>query len=171
MDQSLEKKSRHLSKILRHDPASVGIELDDKGWAPCNKIMSVLDVNREELDEIVESNNKKRFEFSNDNRKIRARQGHSIDVDVELEDVTTQMSGHVLYHGTKTKHLHLILKDGLKKMGRQHVHLTRDYGLAVKRAGVDGIVLTVHPQGLPVWKSRNDVYLMDAVPPENILSY
>ena len=170
MRKELERKSKYLSKILRHDPASAGIELDEKGWAQCNKIRDVLKVNSAELKEIVETNEKKRFEFSGDNRKIRARQGHSIDVDVDLEDVTESMSGHVLYHGTKKTHLDSILKEGLKKMSRTHVHLTRDPELAKRRAGKDGVILTIHPTGLRVWKSRNEVYLIEAVPRENINS-
>ena len=87
---------------------------------------------------------------------------------MELEDVTESAKDLILYHGTKTRHLHNILAEGLKKMSRQHVHLTADYGLAVRRAGADGIVLEVSPHGLRVWKSRNNVYLVDAVPPANI---
>lgn len=167
MNSALEKKSKYLSKILRHDPASAGVTLDEKGWAKTNQIMTVLGVNREELNTIVAENNKKRFEFSNDNRQIRARQGHSIQVDTDLEDVTVKDKDTLLYHGTKEALVPIIMKEGLKKMSRLHVHLTADYTVAKKRAG-SGVVLTVVAGGLKLLKSANDVYLMDEVPPENI---
>lgn len=168
MRSELEKKSRRLALILRHAPESAGISLDKNGWANSADIRKVLDVNVEELKEIVETNDKKRFEFTGHGSKIRACQGHSIKVDVELEDVTDAAAAMQLYHGTKRANLGQIMRDGLKKMKRQHVHLTADYGLAVKRAGVDGVVLIVEPAGLKVWKSKNNVYLMDAVPAANI---
>jgi putative RNA 2'-phosphotransferase len=168
MDKALEKKSRYLSKILRHDPGSADVVLDEKGWAKTNRIMDVLKINKEELETIVRENDKQRFELSNDKLKVRARQGHSIEVDVDLEDVTEGAKNLTLFHGTKTAHIRSILTEGLQKMSRQHVHLTADFNMAAKRAGKDGVVLSVTPAGLPVWKSRNSVYLMDEVPPSHI---
>lgn len=166
----MEKKSKFLSLILRHKPDSVNIKLDKNGWALCSEIIKVLAIDITELHTLVKCNNKQRFELSDDKTKIRARQGHSIDVDVELEDVTNKLD-FPLYHGTKKKNLNIILQEGLKKMNRQHVHLTKDYNVAAKRAGVNGVILSINVNMQQVWKSRNDVYLMNDILPINIIGF
>lgn len=165
---NLERKSRKLSFLLRHGPETAGLEMDGHGWVKVSAIKKVLEVNGEELKRIVDENDKKRFEFSDDRLRIRASQGHSIEVDLELEEVTDRVKGTRLYHGTKNNLVPLIKKSGLLKMKRQHVHLTPDLELAKKRAGRNQTVLVVVPNGERVWKSKNDVYLMDHVPPHLI---
>lgn len=170
--KELERKSRFLSLILRHDPSKGNLQLDKEGWAKSSDVLKALQVNKAALEEIVEKNDKKRFELSEDGRKIRASQGHSLkDVDIKFEDVTEEMKGKPLLHGTKSKNLESIMKEGLKKMSRQHVHLTIDMHLAVKRSETGkgtGVVLMVVPDGQKVWRSKNNVYLMEDVPPHII---
>ena len=171
MEKSLEKKSRFLSLILRHDPSKAGITLTAEGWANTSEITKALQISIEQLKQIVAENDKKRFELSPDGRKIRASQGHSIKVDIDWEDVTDKIPGGLLLHGTKAEHLESIFEKGLLKMKRTHVHLTADMKLAVKRAQTgkgQGVVLTIQPKGAKVFKSANDVYLMEVVPPEII---
>jgi len=168
---NLEKKSRKLSFLLRHGPESAGLTMDEKGWVTVSSIKHVLQVNGEELKRIVEENDKKRFEFSEDGRNIRARQGHSFEVDLDLEDVTDLVKGTKLYHGTKNENVPSIKKNGLQKMKRQHVHLTKDIILARKRAGRNQTVLTIVSNGEKVWKSNNDVYLMESVSPSLITEF
>lgn len=171
MEKSLEKKSRFLSLILRHDPSKAGITLTHDGWANTGDITKALQISLDRLKQIVSENDKKRFELSSDNRRIRASQGHSIKVDVGLEDVTDNVPGGILLHGTKAEYLESIFEKGLLKMARTHVHLTADMELATKRAQTgkgQGVVLTIQPKGLKVFKSKNDVYLMEVVPPEII---
>lgn len=171
VEKSLEKKSRFLSLILRHDPSKAGITLTSEGWANTNEIVKALQISIEQLKQIVAENDKKRFELSPDNRKIRASQGHSIKVDIDWEDVTDKIPGGLLLHGTKAEYLESIFEKGLLKMKRTHVHLTADMKLAVKRAQTgkgQGVVLTIQPKGAKVFKSANDVYLMEIVPPEMI---
>jgi len=129
----------------------------------------------EDLETVVETNNKKRFEFNTDKTKIRARQGHSIDVDVELEE---KRPPAFLYHGTSDRFLEAIEKDGLKKMNRQYVHLSEDRATAEKvgkRHGGNLIVLRIqadsyqYETGAKFYLSRNGVWLTEKVPVQYIV--
>ena len=180
MDAKREKKiSKFLSLILRHKPETIGLELDSEGWALLSDILEKTDYKLHEIEQVVENNDKKRFtlEFPHPNwgpmrcltgARIRANQGHSIDVDLKLE---AQTPPDVLYHGTVGKFLGLIMKDGLKKMSRQHVHLSADLETASKVGTRRGspIILEVdakqmHEDGLEFFISDNGVWLSDSVP-------
>lgn len=115
----IEKKriSKFLSLILRHQPEMIGLKLDENGWADVEDLRTKSAGRRvyftpEELDEVVETNNKKRFAFNEDKTMIRASQGHSIDIDLALETVTPP---DFLYHGTAEANISSILEKGIEK--------------------------------------------------------
>ena len=168
--------SKFLSLVLRHDPAKIGLKLDDSGWTEINDLLEKLPrnlgVNREILDHVVETNNKKRFAYSEDGQRIRASQGHSIKVELGYEPVEPPK---FLYHGTVPRFLEAIQENGLKAMSRHDVHLSKDLETAVNVGNRRGnaIILTVksgemHRQGHQFFVSENGVWLTGAVPPEFI---
>ena len=170
MDKELTRKSKFLSLILRHDPSKAGIVLDKNGWASVSEILKVTHLHKPELEQIVITNDKKRFEFNSDHSKIRAAQGHSIAVDVELEET---IPTNDLYHGTASKYLESILQFGITKQNRQHVHLSKDYPTALKvgsRHGTPEILVVdavkMHQDGCKLYISSNGVYLTDYVAPQ-----
>lgn len=170
--------SKFLSYILRHHPEEVDLSLDNEGYLKVkdliysinNKSKFSIDFNL--LKEIVETNNKKRYEFSNDFSKIRARQGHSLKVDVGLKEV---IPPEYLFHGTSTRFLDSILKNGILKMSRTHVHLSKDIETAQivgKRHGKP-VVLKINTKqlsekGQKFYISKNDVYLTKDIDPKYI---
>jgi len=167
-DKDLTKKSKRLSKILRHAPESVGIVLEPAGWAKVDDILRATSLTTEELAVVVRENNKKRFEFNEDLSKIRAVQGHSVDVDLGYEEA--ELVPAVLFHGTAEVFLPAILKEGLKKMGRNHVHLSADEETARKVGARHGkpIVLAMNAfamklGGARFYQARNGVWLTDFV--------
>ena len=134
MDKNYKKKSKFLSLILRHEPEKIGLELDKNGWAKVDELIQKAAEHRVELSHqliglIVRDNDKQRFALSEDGSKIRANQGHSIKVDVELKKVQPP---ETLYHGTATRHLDAIFAEGLKPRSRLHVHLSSDLETAKK---------------------------------------
>lgn len=179
MDQHTEKKiSKTLSYVLRHKPDAIGLQLDDSGWAVTNELLEKLNqtgtvVNLGDLKYVVENNNKKRFAFNEDFSRIRANQGHSLDVDLQL---VKQKPPETLYHGTARKNLETIQQSGLLKMNRQHVHLSFSKATAVQVGQRHGkpIVLeimagTMHSKGYVFYLSDNGVWLTDNVPTEFIV--
>jgi putative RNA 2'-phosphotransferase len=167
------KRSKFLSKVLRHRPEIIGIHLDKNGWVnvtellnACRKHGVLLD--RETLERIVETNEKQRFSFSKDGQKIRANQGHSVPIDLNLEPMEPPDR---LYHGTASRFLPSIRKRGLIKGSRHHVHLSGDPVTARqvgKRHG-SPIILQVlaremHWDGYTFFQSANGVWLTDFVP-------
>jgi putative RNA 2'-phosphotransferase len=165
---SIIKKSRRLSYILRHKPSSVGIILDAHGWANTSELCVKMPITMLELEEIVRTDSKGRFSFSEDKTRLRANQGHSIQVDVELKECTPP---EFLYHGTATKSLESICKEGLKKMNRLHVHLSADVNTAIAVGSRHGAVVVCRVQALRMfekghkfWLSENGVWLTDHVP-------
>lgn len=165
--------SKRLSYILRHHPDSVGITLDDYGWANVEELLFALKkhgftVTPDQLKEVVATNEKKRFAFSEDQQLIRASQGHSININL---GITAKTPAEKLFHGTATRHLDSIKKLGLQKQNRQHVHLSKDTKTAHKvgsRHGKPVILiikaLEMHQDGLEFFESDNGVWLTDAVP-------
>ncbi len=174
MRDQTKRVSKFLSYVLRHRPDSIGIELDENGWVAVDVLLAAAAVNskaitRELLDEVVATNDKKRFAFSDDGLRIRANQGHSIAVDLALD---AQIPPDKLYHGTVQKFLDTIMKDGLIKGKRHHVHLSGDIETATKVGSRRGkpVLLEVaakrmHRAGHSFYQSRNGVWLTDAVPP------
>jgi putative RNA 2'-phosphotransferase len=178
MDNKITKGiSKLLSYILRHLPETIGLKLDENGWADVNELIAKFDlydrkIDFEQLDYIVENNDKKRFAFNGDKTKIRASQGHSIAVELNLNQ--TEPLAY-LYHGTVEKFLSDIKSQGLQKMSRQHVHLSADWETANKVGGRRGkpVILTInsgemHTAGYKFYLSDNNVWLTDAVPAEYI---
>lgn len=161
-----------MSLILRHQPEKVGLTLDSSGWALVSDVLDKCNLSIKDLETIVEQNDKKRFEFSEDKTKIRASQGHSIDVDLEYKPQKPPM---YLFHGTPEKKVNVILKNGIKKMKRHAVHLSVDQHTAMrvgKRRGkavsliVDARKMDI--DGYEFFLSTNNVWLTEFVPPEYI---
>lgn len=167
------KVSKFLSYVLRHKPEEVGISLDSNGWVSVDELLSKAaltgrSISREQLERIVANNDKKRFAFSEDGIRIRASQGHSIDVELGYSPA---IPPEVLYHGTADRFLDSIKNSGLQKQSRQHVHLsaTTETASAVGRRHGRLVVLTVraaemHRDGIEFYLSANNVWLTEAVP-------
>src|SRR5262249_51921724 len=120
--------SKFLSKHLRHQPERIGLTLDPGGWVSVDELLAAcaragLLLTRAELDEVVARNDKARFSYDASGKRIRANQGHSVEVDLELEPVAPPA---LLYHGTGAGAMEAILREGLKRMRRHHVHLASD---------------------------------------------
>ncbi len=171
--KDLVKSSKLIALVLRHRPDKIGLELDANGWADTQELLEKLNhhghrFDLELLKEIVATNDKKRFVFSEDLSKIRANQGHSIEVDLNLAPKTPPS---FLFHGTAEKNLLSIQKLGLIKGSRHHVHLSAEAETAKKVGSRHGkpVVLTVHAgemrmEGHQFFQSENGVWLTDAVP-------
>ena len=166
------KISKRMSFILRHKPESIGVTLDPGGWMDVPVLLNALNISMPELQQVVDTNDKKRFELNEDQTKIRASQGHSTKVELGYE---ASEPPDVLYHGTVDEFLPYILKDGLKKMSRHHVHLSTDMATAVNVSSRRGkpVVLTIdakamYKTGYKFFLSTNGVWLTDEVPPRYI---
>lgn len=169
------KIGKFICLILRHKPEIIGIELDKNGWANVDELINGLkkkypDFNREKLEYIVNTDNKQRYSLSDDKSKIRARQGHSIDVDVELKELAPP---EFLYHGTAERFLESIMKEGLVPKSRLYVHLSNDVETAEKVGKRHGkpAVLKIETgkmakDGFKFYLSENGVWLTKAVPPK-----
>lgn len=172
MTDAIVSVSRFLSLILRHRPDAIGLTLDDAGWAGIEDILRLappdLRLTRERIDRAVAENGKQRFAISEDGTRIRARQGHSIEVDLQLPAVAPPPR---LYHGTATRSVASIRRDGLLRRDRRHVHLSADAGTAATVGARHGrpTVLVVRADemaaaGHAFFLSENGVWLTDAVP-------
>ena len=164
--KDLVKIGKYLSLILRHQPEKIGLELDKNGWADVNQLVNKANVSRDILNQVVESNDKRRYSFSDNGMKIRANWGHSINVDLGLEPVRPP---DVLYHGTATKFLDSIYASGIEKRSRDHVHLSTVKDIATQVASRHGkpFILDVdakqmHEDGLKFYFSTNaNIWLND----------
>ena len=177
MTSQIIKVSKFLSLVLRHRPESIGLELDRNGWADINTLMEKSSkigrhMTRQLIEEVVETNDKKRFSISDDGLRIRANQGHSISVDVEM---VKSVPPDDLYHGTVESFYDSIQKQGLKKQNRLYVHLSSDVETAFKVGSRRGkpIVLQVeagkmHQSSFEFYLSANGVWQVDHVPPQFI---
>lgn len=170
----LKKTSVFISLILRHKPDVIGISLDKHGWANVQELINGINktgkysIDMPMLEEIVRNDNKQRYSFNEDGSKIRANQGHSINVDVELKEAVPP---EILYHGTGEKYVDSINKEGLKPKSRLYVHLSKDVETAVTVGSRHGksVVYTVasgemHRQGYTFYLSENGVWLTKNVP-------
>ena len=165
--------SKFLSLILRHAPEKIGIRLDANGWVAVDELLSAAkahgtEISRGRLDEVVFRNDKQRFAFSPDALRIRANQGHSVYIDLELSPV---IPPSLLFHGTATRFLTSIQSQGLKKMSRQHVHLspTREQAHRVGARHGRPVVLEIDAKGMSdtghlFFLSANGVWLTKFVP-------
>jgi putative RNA 2'-phosphotransferase len=167
------KISKFLSLVLRHKPEQIGIILDEAGWASVEELIQKastigFQLTPELIAEVVAKNDKQRFSLSPDGNRIRANQGHSIPVNLKLEPVEPP---EVLFHGTATRFLGSILKNGLHPGSRQHVHLSPDEATAVKvgqRHGKPVVLIidssSMHNDGHVFYRSENNVWLTLHVP-------
>jgi putative RNA 2'-phosphotransferase len=166
------KISKFLSLVLRHKPKTIDLELDENGWADTKILIQRMlkanySIDIENLKDIVNSSDKQRFKFNNDFSKIRANQGHSINVDLKLEQ---KLPPEILFHGTATRNIESIKQQGLLKQNRHHVHLSSDSETA-KKVGMrygKPIVLKIeagkmNDDGLDFYLSENGVWLTDKV--------
>jgi len=166
--------SKYLSYILRHKPESIGLVLDNNGWANIDELISKTKefvLTKEILNEVVKTSDKQRF-IIKDNT-IRANQGHSIDIDL---NVLSTNPPSLLYHGTAIKNIDRIMQEGIKSMSRQYVHLSADKQTAVNVAQRHGkpIVMqidcrTMYEDGYKFYLSENNVWLTDYIPPKYIV--
>lgn len=165
--------SKFLSLVLRHQPETINLVLDENGWADVDLLIEKctekgVALNRELLEHIVDTNTKKRFSFNEPKDQIRANQGHSIDVDLAL---SAQEPPDVLYHGTAERFVAAIKELGLLKQQRQHVHLSAEQSTAIQVGQRHGkpVVFSVsagqmHHDGFLFYLSDNGVWLTDHVP-------
>ena len=169
------RNSKFLSLVLRHRPDLAGITLDAAGWVDVDELLAGCEragraITRAQLEEIVATNDKKRFEFDDDHARIRASQGHSVEVDLGYEPADPPA---ILFHGTAERNLESIRRHGLLRGRRHHVHLSADEATAAavgRRYGTP-VVLTVDAarmaaDGLAFFLSTNAVWLTAHVPPE-----
>ena len=175
MTKNEQKIGRFLSLVLRHDPASIGLKLDNQGWADVNELLACLKQNGKKLSlaglkTIVETNNKKLFSFSEDGTRIRAAQGHSVDIEIKL---TPQSPPKFLYHGTSARFMDMIESKGLSRMSRQHVQLCSDVRNAheFSQRHRKPIILEIAASLMESHKfqfylSENGDWLTEAVPPD-----
>ena len=167
-------QSKFLSLVLRHQPETIGVSLDPNGWIDIEVLLGAMaqhgrKLSREDLERLVCESDKQRFALSEDGKRIRANQGHSVEVDLAL---VPQPPPEILYHGTVDRFLDSILATGLRKGERHHVHLSANRGTAEKVGQRRGkpVILEVrsgdmHRAGVPFYLSDNGVWLVDHVPP------
>jgi len=182
--EDLKHLSKTLSLVLRHNPQTIGIQLNENGWTNVDKLIEAINlyhyhyykfgITRDIIDEIVRTNNKKRFEYSSDGQMIRARQGHSVDVDLGYKSVTPP---DILYHGTSEDVVDSIFENGIEKRSRHHVHLSENHetAMAVGKRHGKPCALTVDcksmvADGYEFFKTDNGVWLVDHVPSRYIYS-
>ena len=167
-----KETSKYISLILRHKPEAIGITLDEHGWANVDELIAGVSkthpLDMEALERIVAEDEKQRYSFNEDKTLIRANQGHSIPVDVELEEVEPP---EVLYHGTGEKYTASIEAQGLIPKSRLYVHLSADEETAHKVGSRHGkpVIYKVqagrmHKEGFKFYRSANGVWLIKHVP-------
>jgi putative RNA 2'-phosphotransferase len=177
-DKQIKSTSKFLSLLLRHRPELIGLDLDDNGWANVDELLQKIAahgeaLSKELLEKVVATNDKKRFAFNEDHTRIRASQGHSVDIDLNLNN--RQPPEHLL-HGTIADFIPSIKEHGLQKMSRQHVHLSAAEDTARQVGGRKGkpVILLIkaklmYDKGFSFYLSENGVWLTDHVPPEFII--
>ena len=175
MSKELNNISKYFSYLLRHDPESVGLSLDENGWASIDELIEKtvdFKLNRDLIEIVVGTNDKKRFSISYDGLQIRANQGHSIDVDLELTPIQPPQ---FLVHGTAERFVEAIRVQGLNKMQRHHVHLSESKAVAENVGSRYGkfVLLNISAKemfddGFKFYKSANNVWLVDSVSPKYI---
>ncbi|MGP3935137.1 RNA 2'-phosphotransferase [Nonomuraea sp. KM88] len=173
MDERRQTRiSKYLARHLRHDPQRIGLALDAQGWTPVDELLRAAAAHgfpftEAELGQVVATNDKRRYTMADG--RIRANQGHSVPVDLDLPAVAPP---ETLYHGTVRRFVAPIKEEGLRPMSRHHVHLSPDRETATRVGGRRGVpvVLVVaagamHRDGHVFLRSANGVWLADHVPP------
>lgn len=174
----LTEISKFISLILRHKPDTIGIVLDEHGWANVDELINGINksqaITKEILEKIVDEDNKQRYSFNEDKTLIRANQGHSIPVDVELEEV---IPPKYLYHGTGRKYVASINRQGLIPKSRLYVHLSNGVVTATNVGSRHGIPVVycidaqkMYEDGYKFYLSKNGVYLTKEVPIQYLAS-
>ncbi|KZX17075.1 RNA 2'-phosphotransferase [Methanobrevibacter filiformis] len=164
--------------MLRHAPETIYLDMDENGWIEVDQLInnakkySNLYLTFEIIENIINTNDKQRFTFNSTKRKIRANQGHSISIDLQLE---SRVPPDILFHGTTKRFLDSILEKGLKSMSHQHVHLSENEKTAInvgKRRGQPVVLIIdgkkMYEKGYEFFLSKNKVWLVNHVPPEFI---
>ena len=177
MQQQLKHISKLMSLVLRHKPEAIGLHLNENGWANVQELIQKIndngnDINFDIINTVVDTNDKKRFSFNDDKTMIRANQGHSLEVELNLKAVVPP---DILYHGTAERFVTSILTEGLKKQQRQHVHLSEQIVTAKAVGSRHGkpVILTIDTKamvdnGVIFYLSDNGVWLVDSVPVQYI---
>ena len=174
-----KRTSKFLSLVLRHQPQTIGINLSSDGWVEVDELLAAINrhpnnirLDRKTLEQVVSSNDKQRFEFDEARTSIRARQGHSVEVNLGYQPTAPP---ETLLHGTPRKFVASIRETGLKKMNRHHVHLHTDLktASAVGARRGDSVILSVrsgdmHRAGFEFFVTENGVWLTDFVPADFI---
>lgn len=168
----MDKTSKYMSLLLRHSPEKENLSMDKYGWVSTKSLIKALKISFDELLDIVEYDDKSRFELNKNATRIRACQGHSVDI---LLGLSPTEPPQYLYHGSSEDKKTLLTTEGISKMGRNHVHLSEDIETATKvgkRHG-DPVVLTVkskemYNDGIKFYKSKNGVWLTIEVDPKYI---
>ena len=167
--------SKFLSLVLRHEPEKAGLKLDHAGWVTVDELLAGciaagMPITREDLATVVAQSDKKRFAFSEDGTRIRANQGHSVEVELALPPVAPP---EFLFHGTADRFLESIRRSGLSKQQRRHVHLSaaREFATEVGKRHGRPVVLRVAAgemsrHGHIFFCSANGVWLTESVPPQ-----
>ena len=163
------KLSRYLSYLLRHNPDDANLNMDKNGWVLVDELIKNTSnkFTKDNLEHIVLNDKKTRYSFNDDKTKIRANQGHSINVDVELEEA---IPPDILYHGTADRFIISIMKEGIKSQTRKHVHLSKDKETALEvglRHG-NAVILQINTKemikdGIKFYLSKNGVWLTNYI--------
>jgi putative RNA 2'-phosphotransferase len=165
MKRNLHYLGKRLAYLLRHHPEAEGLAIDKQGgWVEVEDLILKLEITLEDLKQVVAQDSKGRFSFENKSyRRIRANQGHSIEVDLKLKRIVPPP---ILYHGTAQRFKESILQNGITRKGRHHVHLSKDMKSAIKvgqRHGKPIIIIIdskkMSQDGIPFFLSKNNVYL------------
>ncbi len=179
-EKAVTRISKFLSLVLRHQPNTIGISLDENGWTDVLTLIDKMNaagfaIDRNILGHVVSTNNKKRFAFDEAGDKIRASQGHSVEIELGYAPAKPPA---VLYHGTGEKSVPSILQTGIEKRERQHVHLSADKNTAVKvgqRHGKPFVFMVwaekMWDDGHIFYLSQNGVWLTDHVPATYLAPY
>ncbi|MFW6311578.1 MAG: RNA 2'-phosphotransferase [Nanoarchaeota archaeon] len=175
----MKNKSREISYLLRHNPQD--LKIDKEGWVSVNDLLDKLQISFNDLEYIVDNNDKKRFSFNTDKTLIRANQGHSKSLNINITYKKIKFPTYY-YHGTALYNLQSILNKGLISQSRSHVHLSKDeetaYKVGMRHAKrernlvilkVDGLKMSL--KGFDLFESDNNVILTDKVPKEFISVY
>lgn len=178
-EKEIKILSKFLSLVLRHKPEILTLTLDEGGWADVEELINKsqlkgVDVSLEKLRNVVETNDKRRFSFSEDLKKIRANQGHSLKVNLGL---TAKVPPEILFHGTAVQNIDSIKLKGIMKGNRHHVHLSADVGTAKTVGARYGkpVVLKINAEqmqsdGFVFYQSENGVWLTEHVPNRYIVT-